>query len=557
MRPEDANDSSLVDFLERAAAADPHAVFAHFFGLPGRSLLTVNELADRSRRFGQALRERGLKTGDLVAVIHETGPNLLAGFIGAMMAGVTPTIMPPPSKKQQKALYWSSHATLYSRIQPRLILASPTVARAYQAGMPEFGDRLLVLSDALLGSSSPAAPTPTGGDSIAFLQHSSGTTAHKKGVMLSHRQVIDQVKIYADVIGLRAGNTIASWLPLYHDMGLIACFMLPLVVHCPVAMIDPFDWLVRPLMLFEAIEACRAQYCWLPNFAFQHLANAMRGTHSFDLSTMRAFVNCSEPCKPESHRAFLASVGRHGIGPKQVQVCYAMAENVFAVTQTRLSAPPALIAVHGDYIEERRAVIGTPETGIELVSCGSPLPGVEVRIVNERRQTREDGYIGEIAISSPTLFSGYNGQPELTEKVLVEGEYFSGDLGFILNGQLYVVGRKDDMIIVYGRNFLAHELEAIADQVPGVKPGRVVALGVACRPGAPQELALMYELRDGFEVEVVSREIHAELQEAAGVAPTYLICRPVGSLIKTTSGKISRSLNKAVLERELSTEKLN
>ena len=557
MWPEDATETSLIDFLERAAAANPDAVFAHFFGLPEQSLLTVSELADRSRRFGQVLRERGLKTGDLVAVIHETGPNLLAGFIGAMMAGVIPTIMPPPSKKQPKELYWSSHATLYSRIQPRLILASPAVAQAYKAGMPEFADRLLVLSDALLASSSPAAPTPTRGDSIAFLQHSSGTTAHKKGVMLSHRQVIDQVKTYADVIDLRAGNPIASWLPLYHDMGLIACFMLPLVVHCPVAMIDPFDWLVRPLMLFEAIEACKAQYCWLPNFAFQHLANAVRATHSFDLSTIRAFVNCSEPCKPDSHQTFLASVARFGVGSGQVQVCYAMAENVFAVTQTRLSAPPKVIAVHRNYLEERRAVIRPPGTGIELVSCGVPLPDVRVRIVNERRQTREDGHIGEIAISGPTLFSGYNGQSELTEQVLIQGEYFSGDLGFILNGQLYVVGRKDDMIIVYGRNFLAHELEAIANQVAGVKPGRVVALGVARRPGAPQELALLYELFDGFEAKAVSREIHTELQEAAGVAPTYLICRPGGSLIKTTSGKVSRSLNKAVLERELCTAELN
>lgn len=557
MWPEHAVEPSLTDFLERAEATDPDAVFAHFFGLPEQSVLTVGKLADRSRRLGQVLRERGLKTGDLVAVIHETGPNLLAGFIGAMMAGAIPTIMPPPSKKQPKALYWSSHATLYSRIQPRLILASPSVAEAYKAGMPEFADRLLVLSDALLASRSPTAPTPTRGDSIAFLQHSSGTTAHKKGVMLSHWQVIDQVKTYADVIGLRAGNPIASWLPLYHDMGLIACFMLPLVVHCPVAMIDPFDWLVRPLMLFEAIEACKAQYCWLPNFAFQHLANAVRATHSFDLSTIRAFVNCSEPCKPDSHQTFLASVGRFGVGSGQVQVCYAMAENVFAVTQTRLSAPPRVIAVHRNYLEERRAVMGTPGTGIELVSCGAPLPGVQVRIVNERRQTREDGHIGEIAISGPTLFSGYNGQSELTERVLIQGEYFSGDLGFILNGQLYVVGRKDDMIIVYGRNFLAHELEAIANQVAGVKPGRVVALGVGRRPGAPRELALLYELLDGFEAKAVSREIHAELQEAAGVAPTHLICRPSGSLIKTTSGKVSRSLNKAVLERELCTTELN
>jgi fatty-acyl-CoA synthase len=554
---EDAAEPSLIDFFDRAAGADPNAVFAHFFRLSEQSVLTVGELADRSREIAQVLRERDLKTGDLVAVIHETGPNLLAGFIGAMMAGVIPTIMPPPSQKQSSALYWSSHATLYSRIQPRMILASPAVAQAYNAGMPEFADRLLVLSDALSASSSTAAPRTTGGDSIAFLQHSSGTTAHKKGVMLSHRQVIDQVKTYADVIGLERGNAIASWLPLYHDMGLIACFMLPLVAHCPVAMIDPFDWLVRPLILFEAIEVSRAKYCWLPNFAFQHLAKAVRGTHSFDLSTIRAFFNCSEPCKPESHQGFLAKVGRFGIGFGQVQVCYAMAENVFAVTQTRLSAPPTIITVRRNYLEERRAVLVTPGSGIELVSCGAPLPGVRVRIVSEQRQTREDGDIGEIAISGATLFSGYNGQPELTERALVKGEYFSGDLGFMLNDQLYVVGRKDDVIIVYGRNFLAHELEAIVNQVAGVKPGRVVALGVARRPGAPQELALLYELLDGFEAKTVSREICIALEGAAGVVPTYVRCRPGGSLIKTTSGKISRSLNKAVLERELSTAELN
>jgi fatty-acyl-CoA synthase len=547
------NAPSLIDFLERAAAAHPDAVFAHFFGLSERSTLTVGELSDRSRRFGQVLRTRGLKTGEIVAVIHETGPNLLAGFLGAIAAGMIPTIMAPPSTKQPRAIYWSSHAALYSRIQPRVILASPTVARAYQTGLPQFADRVLVLSDALLGSSSPAAPTPTGGDTVAFLQHSSGTTAHKKGVMLSHRQVIDHVNSYADVIGLRAGDAIASWLPLYHDMGLIACFILPLVRQCPVAMVDPFDWLVKPLMIVEAIERCSARYCWLPDFAFRHLAAAIRTTHSFDLSEVRAFINCSEPCKPTSHRAFLTGVDRFGIDARHVQACYAMAENVFAVTQTPPSTPPTVITVAANSLAEGQVVVLTPGSGSELMSCGCPLPGVGLRIVDRGRQTLREGHVGEIAITSPTLFSEYHGQPEKTEQVLIDGEYFTGDLGFIVNAELYVVGRTDDVIIVYGRNFVAHELEAIANQVAGVKAGRVAALGVTPWPDAAQELALVYELLDGFDSEAVSHAIRDALQGAAGIVPGYLLRRPGGSLIKTTSGKISRSLNKAIIEREIRT----
>ena len=280
---------------------------------------------------------------------------------------------------------------------------------------------------------------------------------------ISHRTAIAHLDQYADTLGFTSEDIIASWLPLYHDMGLVAGMLLPLLVGATVVMMDPFEWLVRPHLFLEAIDRFQATFCWLPNFAFERMAAVASPSQTTSLASLRAVINCSEPCKRQSQEKFVARYASAGLSPAAVQVSYAMAENVFAVTQTPLGTAVRTLHLKPSSLQTGLvAMAGLGEPAIEVVSCGYPLPRTSVRFVNTRREAVGDGCIGEIVIRTPTLFDGYYQRPELTKAVLVRGWYYTGDVGFLHADELYVVGRVDDLLIIRGRNFVAHELEQVA-----------------------------------------------------------------------------------------------
>lgn len=460
------------------------------------------------------------------------------------MIAATPAIMPHPNAKQRDQVYWATHRQLYESIQPKVLLLSPKLFDLHHTHLPELCDRFISLGD--IGPA-PATFTPPVIDpsAIAFLQHSSGTTALKKGVMLAHDTVVDHVRRYAASLGLTANSRLVSWLPLYHDMGLIACFMTPLVMGATVTAIDPFEWSARPRLLLDAAQAHQAEFAWMPNFGFAHLVNSVRDPEAYDLSSLVAVINCSEPCRPSTQERFIRHFAPARLRPEAMQVCYAMAENVFAVSQTRLSAPAPALAIDRGAYEANHVEPARPGShAIDVASCGAPLPDVKVRIVDQYRQTLSEGMIGEIALSTPTLFTGYNRRPDLTAKVLVDGWYYTNDMGFMHEGELYVTGRRDDMILAYGRNFMAHELEAVVNTIEGVRPGRAVVFGVQSETLGTTEIAVLAELADGAEVDVVLKAVRARLEAASGVTPRHVSVLPANGLLKTTSGKISRSANR-------------
>ena len=282
----------------------------------------------------------------------------------------------------------------------------------------------------------------------------------------------DVIVFDADTLGFTSEDIIASWLPLYHDMGLVAGMLLPLLAGATVVMMDPFEWLVRPHLFLEAIDQFKATFCWLPNFAFERMAAVASPSRTTSLASLRAVINCSEPCKRQSQEKFVARYASAGLSPAAVQVSYAMAENVFAVTQTPLGTVVRTLRLKPSSLQTGLvAMAGLGEPAIEVVSCGHPLPRTSVRLVNEQREAVGDGCMGEIVIRTPTLFDGYYHRPELTKAALVHGWYYTGDIGFMHADELYVVGRVDDLLIIRGRNFVAHELEQEVRQNPGHKAG--------------------------------------------------------------------------------------
>ena len=492
----------------------------------------------------------------IVLIFLPHGVNLFGSFFGSMLAGYVPSFMPCPSPRQNDKMFWNSHQALLERIQPTAIITTaPMVLQMQNAGL-DTGNTVILVDNCfdtqqlLPRGTSRFAPEfiEQPGDAIALLQHSSGTTGLKKGVALSFNAIYRHAESYGQALEVDANDVIVTWLPLYHDMGLIACFVTPAWLAIPTVQISAFDWLNRPQHLFNLIKQHRGTLCWLPNFAFEHLVNTLtRHAERFDLSSMRAFINCSEPCKATTFDRFTRAFAKASLHPETLKCCYAMAETVFGVTQTpisgkgqRLSLDASLLA-QGDQIVE----LATSEGGVEFIDCGFVLDGVGLTIVDQDHCPVTDGTIGEIAIAADFLFCGYFMDPDCTARSLENGIYYSNDLGFVRDERLYVLGRTDDLIIVNGRNLFAHQIEALASEVSGIKPGRVVALPLPDEKVGSDVLVILAERDIGACIEdnTVTNALLTRVQAEIDVVPSVIELVDPGTLIKTSSGKMSRKEN--------------
>lgn len=532
--------------LRQNLEQNPATPFAWLVDRHGAQPLSRGELAEDCRRIAGLLQHHGLREGEQVLIFLRHGRELYGACFGTMLGGFVPAFMPCSTPKQNPALYWRSHAELLAKIRPAALIADPaTFAEMAAAGLQLGGLRCI---DVHAPAPAPGHFVDRPGDAIALLQHSSGTTGLKKGVALSFDAIAAQIDSYADALQLGPTDVLASWLPLYHDMGLIACCITPAYLGIPVAQMDAFEWLARPDLLPRTMAELGATFAWLPNFAFEHLALACRRhADQFDLSRLRALINCSEPCKPASFDRFAAAFAPSGIRPDQLQCCYAMAESVFAVTQTRLGAPPLRLTVDPATLEAG-SVPCPAETGQELIECGTPIAGITVEIVDAQRRKLAAGAVGEIVLSGEFLFAGYNTDPERTAGQINEaGRYHTNDMGFLRDGHRYVLGRLDDMIIVNGRNLYAHEVEATVSAIDGVKGGRAVAVATFDPRVGSASLVVIAEAdplapRDAGDIQ---RDIMSTIFSVFAIAPRRVRVVEPGWLVKTTSGKMSRRENLA------------
>lgn len=528
---------------------------ASFVTAAGRTDLSFADLARDSRRFAAVFAAKGVPAGGTVLIFLRTVRELYGSFLGAMLSGRVPALMPCTSPRQDPGLYWRSHAELLRRIRPAAIVADgATFAEMRTAGLDLADIRLIPVEETDGAAPAPGLTPPAGGH-VAFLQHSSGTTGLKKGVRLTHEAVRRQADSYSAAIGIGADDRIVSWLPLYHDMGLIACMIMPLYLGAAVTHIDPFHWLSRPGMLLKLMSEERAGFTWLPNFAFEHLTlTAGRDAARYDLGHVRAFIDCSEPCRAATMRRFAETFAPAGVRPEQLQCCYAMAETVFAVAQTPLERPPRVLTVDGVQLRTAgRVADAAPgdEGAMEIIESGSVIRGLNVEIRDDADRPLGERRVGEIAVSGDFVFDGYNADPERTAARLRDGVYHTGDLGFLADGRLYVLGRTDDLMIVNGRNIYGHEAEAEIAGIEGVKPGRAVVLAENDDRVGSQVMIVVAE-RDADSARTdaeIRRDISDRLFSIFQAAPRQVRIVEEGWLIKTTSGKIGRAANLEKLRR--------
>jgi acyl-CoA synthetase (AMP-forming)/AMP-acid ligase II len=362
--------------------------------------ITYRDLLCGSAGVAEGLATCDVSPGQVVVLILPHGESLLFAFWGAILHGAVPSILPPLTEKLLPERYRKDLAALIGVTRPAAIVTYPEfeseVRSAIQASTEDRKPACIILDRVV-----PVEPNfaslhglTRSEHDIVLLQHSSGSTGLQKGVALSHRAVLNQLDAYGPELDLNRDDTIASWLPLYHDMGLIASFVLPVLRRVPVALMSPFDWVRAPARLMHAITRYRATLTWLPNFAYNFCATRIRhrDMEGVDLSSLKAVINCSEPVYESSHRAFVAKFAPFGLAPHALATCYAMAENTFAVTQSALGRPVA-----------RNEGGGIGNSG--QVSSGRPLPNVRLRVLDEARRDLPDGAIGEIALMSDCMLS--------------------------------------------------------------------------------------------------------------------------------------------------------
>ena len=522
------------------------------------------EFGTAVRHHAAALHQLGLAAGDVVIIAHTQNLESIYAFWGAIWLGAIPAMFPTPTEKLDPTAYLASLRQLVHLSAVRGVITTDEFAAVCRGELPceVWGSRELQITNDELrmtrdeGQNKPnpqsAIPNP---QSIAFLQHSSGTTGLQKGVALSHAAVWRQIEQYAKAIALNTADVIVSWLPLYHDMGLIAGFLLPLLWGVPLVLMSPFDWVSHPALLLRAIDAHQGTLCWLPNFAYHHCARRIRqrDTAELSLASMRAFINCSEPVRHESHQLFLERFGALGLTAAQLAVSYAMAENTFAVTQTRVGQPAKVDAIDGIALAAEQVArpcsADDPQARL-VVSCGAPLRGTAVRVLSAAGQNLPERHIGELAIQSDMMLTGYYNRPDLDP--WQEGWFRTGDMGYIADGEIYIVGRAKDLIINAGKNIYPQDIEAIVNEVAGVYPGRVVAFGVPDEREGTELVAVVAELTAEGQANptAMQRAIRQAVAQQAQVTASYVHLVDERWLIKTSSGKLGRAANRAKWEGE-------
>jgi fatty-acyl-CoA synthase len=557
-----SSDSGLSDsgltlgrVLLRRLEEEPDAVACWLVGSDGESArVTVRELMERAAEFAAAYGPAdGVRK--IVAVCLYHGLDLHAAFVGALLAGHIPTMIAPPSPRMEAAKYTDSFCRMLGHIRPSCVVASAEALEKLDAlALREFPGSELIDATTVRGDKACFETFKTGegdADEVALLQHSSGTTGLQKGVALSHRAVLRHNRAYASRIKLTRDDVIVSWLPLYHDMGFVACFLLPLLARVPFVELSPFDWVLRPVSLFEQIERHRATLCWMPNFAFQFMADSVRPTQipeGLSLASVRAWVNCSEPVQHTAHRAFLERFAAYGADERQLTASYAMAENVFAVTQSEANEYKVLGVNRRLFTDEHRIEPDEGDTALSFVSNGTPVEGTEVAVLDESERPMPEGCVGELAVRGDYLFSGYFRREDLTREALTGGGFYrTGDLGFVLGGEVYVTGRKKDLIIVQGRNFYPADVERVAASVEGVTAGRVVVFGLANERTGTEGLIVLAEGEEfeGDGARRLSLRIRNAVAQELDCTPQDVRVVPPRWLVKSTAGKLARADNRS------------
>ena len=548
--------ANLIEALD--AAPDDRPFVTAWIDEDERETVTFGDFRKLARNQADALATQGLSPGDRVILIMPQGIPAMTTFVAAMILGAVPAFLAYPNFKVEPAKYRSGLLGVTANLAARAVIVDKDFPDDMLACVSlERETKLIRAGEMLAGNQEPRSMKSIHPDGLAFIQHSAGTTGLQKGVALTHRAVLRQLEHLRQALKIDSETDLVySWLPLYHDMGLIACFILPMVCHLPVVMQSPIDWVMRPETMLQIVSECRCTLAWMPNFAFQFVPRRTPQSRwkDYDLSSLRMLINCSEPVRAASMAEFeSAFVTRPGV----LQSSYAMAENVFAVTQSDIATngPLTLCADGQSFRKDHRIVPVDPGTSgtLSFMSSGRLLPNHELRILSDSGGALAENSVGEVAIKSDCLFDGYYNRPDLTALSVIDGWYRSGDLGFLHEGELYVVGRKKDRLIIGGENIYPQDIEELVAGHPAIHDGRAIALGVYNPELGTEDIVIVAEVEDEELLDhstQVEQELRTRVVSGMGIAVRTIYLKPPKWIVKSTAGKPARAATREKLLQE-------
>ncbi len=563
---------TLQDVLRYRARADAHRPHLYLReDDDSTSTITFGELYERAEHVAAELARRQVAPGNTVAIMLPTSAEFFYTFAGVLLAGAVPVPIYPPFRADRIAEYAERQSAILRNAEARLLVTfreAETVARLLSPRVPSLvgvvnaarlADASAPEPEAQASQWTPVRPPRPRGDDLAFLQYTSGSTGEPKGVMLTHANLLANIRATGEAAQIRADDVVVSWLPLYHDMGLIGAWMTPLYFGLPLAVLSPLAFLTRPERWLWAAHQHRATLGAAPNFAYELCVRkiADRDIEGVDLSSWRALLNGAEPINPDTLERFAERFARYGLHREALLPVYGLAEASLAVT-----VPPLGRVAQVDRIErvaferEGRAVpVRTdarrddPEV-ISFVSVGRPLPRHEVRIVDAGGRDTGERVEGALWFRGPSATRGYYRNEAATQALFPQGAAAawvdSGDRAYQADGEIYVTGRVKDIIIKAGRNLYPHEVEELAGRVAGVRSGCVVAFGITDEASGTERLVVVAESRehDPERRAQIAQAIAEEIAAALGLPPDVVELVPPHSIPKTSSGKLRRAETK-------------
>lgn len=524
--------------LGRAAASAHGLIFVD--GREHEHPMAWSELHERARRLAGALAERGIRPGDRVAIVLPTGADFMDAFFGTLLAGAVPVPLYPPVRLGRMDEYVRGTARMLGAVGARVVVSDARIrlllGGAIELARPALGCPTV----AELRSGAVAHEVTVGRDALGLIQFSSGSTVDPKPVALTHGALMAQVAALGTLLQFPAGSppTGVSWLPLYHDMGLIGCLLEAMYYPGSLVLIPPELFLARPALWLRALSRHRGIVSPAPNFAYGLCLKRLRDDdlEGVDLSHWRYALNGAEPISATVQERFATRFARAGFRAESLMPVYGLSECALAVTFTQADGVKRECCVDADVLAATGDV--TPGTH-RIVSVGTPVPGAAIDVRDADGASLDAGRVGRVHVRAPFIMHGYFNQPDATRAAMHDGWLDTGDLGFVDNGELFITGRAKDVVIIRGANHAPQRFEECLDGIAGLRAGCAVAVGCVPPGDDDEALVILAEHADDAPADLAAR-IAAAIVESTSIAPHAVVLLAPGTLPRTSSGKLRR-----------------
>ncbi len=524
-----------------------------FTGPDGKEdFYSFDRLRAEAMKRARHLRRLGLRKGDRMAMVIPDGADFVPTFFGALWAGIIPVPLYPPLSLGKLDSYLDSLVNIMGKAEPKALCTTKRVQQILWSVVGKLPSlQQVVLAEDLAQEPEVAEPfEPVTPEDTAFLQFTSGSTSAPKGVVVTHASLrANAWGIMVDGLNADESDVGVSWLPLYHDMGLIGFVLAPMFHKTPVVFLPTLSFVKSATLWMDTLHKKRGTITFAPNFAYALVTKRAKPEMlaRWDLSCVKAFGCGAEPINPGTMRAFLDTFSKAKLRPQALLPCYGMAEATLAITFIPMDEQLKTDTIDADTYQahSRASAVKSPKQGqktLELVCCGKPFPGHEVAIFDDRDRPLPERQIGQVVVRGPSVAAGYYRDPDATQRTLAGGWLHTGDLGYLAGGELYIAGRQKDLIIVNGRNYDPQRIEWLVDELPGVRKGSAVAFS---RPGpSSEELVVVAESREK-DLAALTETLRQRVNEQMQLVVADVVLVPPGSLPKTSSGKLQRQKTRA------------